>query len=41
MTPENEEPAPFWGRWRRIYGFVALLLLAEALLFWLLTRWAS
>lgn len=35
------EPPPFWGRWSRIYWFVAGLLAAEALAFWLLSRWAS
>jgi len=38
-TPD--EPPPFWTRWSRIYGFVATLLLAEVIVFWLLTRWVS
>ena len=36
-----EAPPPFWSRWGRIYGFIAALLAAETLAFWLLTRWAS
>jgi hypothetical protein len=35
------DPPPFWSRWSRIYWFVAGLLAAEGLAFWLLTRWAS
>lgn len=35
------EPPPFWGRWRRIYLFVAGMLALEVLAFWWLTRWAS
>ena len=40
MSEPSELP-PFWGRWRRIYLFVAAMLAFEVLLFWLLTRWAS
>lgn len=36
-----EEPPPFWSRWSRIYTFVAALLFAQTIAFWLLTRWAS
>ncbi len=36
-----EEPPPFWSRWGRIYTFVAALLFAQTIAFWLLTRWAS
>jgi hypothetical protein len=36
-----DEPPPFWSRWSRVYTFVAGLLLAQAVAFWLLTRWAS
>lgn len=36
-----EAPPPFWSGWGRIYGFIAALLAAETLAFWLLSRWAS
>jgi hypothetical protein len=36
-----DEPPPFWGRWRRIYVFVALLLVVQTIVFWLVTRWAA
>jgi hypothetical protein len=36
-----DEPPPFWARWSRIYWFVFVLLLAQTIAFWLLTRWAS
>lgn len=36
-----DEPPPFWSRWGRIYWFVAALLAAQTLAFWLLSRWAS
>jgi len=39
--PGTEGPPPFWSRWGRIYWFVAGLLAAETLAFWLLSRWAS
>lgn len=35
------EPPPFWGRWGHIYLFVAGLLVAQAILFYALTEWAS
>jgi hypothetical protein len=38
---EADEPPPFWGRWGRIYLFVAALLLAQVLAFFALTRWTS
>ena len=38
---EPSEPPPFWGRWSRIYLFVAAMLGFEVLVFWLLTKWAS
>lgn len=40
-APDPETPPPFWSRWGRIYWFVAGLLLAETLGFWLLARWAA
>ncbi|MGE0869307.1 MAG: hypothetical protein AB7P03_12130 [Kofleriaceae bacterium] len=36
-----DEPPPFWSRWSRIYVFVAVLLVIEAIAFWIVTRWAS
>jgi hypothetical protein len=39
--PAVDEPPPFWGRWNRIYWFVALLLLAQTIAFFALTRWTS
>jgi hypothetical protein len=36
-----DEPPPFWSRWSRLYWFVAGLLAALTLAFWLLSRWAS
>ncbi len=36
-----DQPPPFWSRWSRIYWFVAGLLFAKTLAFWLLSRWAS
>lgn len=36
-----DEPPPFWSRWSRIYWFIAGLLAAETLAFWLVSRWAS
>ena len=36
-----EEPPPFWRRWSQIYLFVAGLLVANVLVFWLLTWWAT
>ena len=36
-----DQPPPFWSRWRQIYWFVAGLLAADVLVFWLLSRWAS
>jgi hypothetical protein len=36
-----DEPPPFWGRWSRIYWFVATLLLVEMIAFLLLTRWVA
>jgi hypothetical protein len=37
----EEDPPPFWGKWGKVYAFVAGLLLVEAGLFWALARWAS
>ena len=37
----TDEPPPFWSRWSRIYWFVAGLLVAQIVAFWLLARWAS
>jgi hypothetical protein len=34
-------PPPFWGRWGRIYLFVAGLLVAQVIVFYALTRWTS
>ena len=39
--PGLDEPPPFWSRWGRIYWFVAALLAAQVLAFWLLSRWAA
>jgi hypothetical protein len=36
-----EAPPPFWGRWSRLYWFVAGLLVFVIVVMWLLTRWAS
>jgi len=36
-----DQPPPFWRRWRQLYWLVALLLVADVIAFWLLTRWAS
>ena len=36
-----DEPPPFWGRWGRIYLFVAMLLLVQAIAFYLLSQWSS
>ncbi len=36
-----DEPPPFWGRWGRIYLFVATLLVVQTILFFLLTQWTS
>jgi hypothetical protein len=36
-----DEPPPFLGRWGRIYLLVTGLLVANALVFGLLTWWAS
>ena len=38
---DPDQPPPFWSRWGRIYAFVAGLLAAETVAFWLLSRWAS
>jgi hypothetical protein len=38
---DGEEPPPFWGSWTKIYLFVAGLLLAQAFLYFALSRWAS
>ena len=42
-TPASrpDAPPPFWARWSRIYLFVAGLLLAQTIAFYLLTRWAA
>ena len=37
----DEDPPPFWGQWKRLYVFVAALLLVETALFYALARWAS
>jgi hypothetical protein len=39
--PGVDEPPPFWGRWGRIYVFVASLLLVQVIAFYLLSRWTS
>ena len=36
-----DAPPPFWSRWRRLYWFVAGLLVLDVLAMWFLTRWAS
>ena len=41
MSEPEAEPPPFWGRWRRIYLFVAAMLVLEIVAFWLLSRWAA
>ena len=41
MTGGLEQPPPFWGRWTRLYWFVAGLLVADVVVGYLLTRWAS
>jgi hypothetical protein len=41
VSQDPAAPPPFWSRWDRIYWFVAGLLAAEALGFWLLTWWAA
>ena len=48
VTPDKAEssrtvddPPPFWSRWTRIYTFVAVLLLVQAVAFWILSEWAS
>jgi hypothetical protein len=36
-----DEPPPFWGRWGRIYLFVAMLLLVQTIAFFVITQWSS
>ena len=36
-----DEPPPFWSRWSRLYWFVAGLLAAQIVAFWLLSRWVA
>lgn len=37
----EDEPAPFLGRWRNLYLFVAFELGATVAALYALTRWAS
>jgi hypothetical protein len=36
-----DDPPPLLGRWSRLYWLVGLLLAADVLVSWLLTRWAT
>jgi hypothetical protein len=37
----TDEPPPFWSRWSRIYWFIAGLLAAQIIAFWLLSWWTA
>lgn len=40
-TEALEEPPPFLGTWKRVYGFLVVELAVLVVFFYLLTRWAS
>ena len=40
MTPQDDEPPPFLGTWKRVYSAVLVYLLALILLFlWFTLTW--
>lgn len=34
----SEDRPPLLGSWRNLYGFVAAVLIAQIILYWLITR---
>jgi hypothetical protein len=35
---EDDAPPPILGTWRRLYALVLIVLVAQVVLYWLLTR---